>query len=322
MISIIIPVYNVEDKIQKCICSILQQTYTDWELLLVDDGSSDSSGEICDEYSQVDIRIRVFHKENGGVSSARNYGLNKANGEWIVFVDSDDYVESTYLEDFFQSQDSLISNTIVIQGLIFDNVNTITYRKYPNAIYQVDNIGNGLIENDLLTFGGPYCKLYNASIIKQNNIKFPLNYSYGEDTIFFLRYLAFVDTLILVSSCNYHYIEWNQESLSRKSHPFEDLRYYVEDNLLAVKKLDERFTSSDILMKSHGVSIGKLLKKMILDVSKLNSSRDERSKKYKEIKTLIRRFSCDYYSKIAAFLLLCPSLMYDFFILVKKGKNF
>ena len=91
MISIIVPVYNVEKYLQRCIESILTQTETDFELLLIDDGSKDKSGLICDEYAQKDKRVNVIHKENGGVSSARNLGIEKANGEWMCFIDADDF---------------------------------------------------------------------------------------------------------------------------------------------------------------------------------------------------------------------------------------
>ena len=90
-ISIIVPVYNAEQWLERCIESIVAQTYADWELLLVDDGSNDRSGDICDRYAASDPRIQAFHKPNGGVSSARNLGLDHAQGEWITFVDSDDY---------------------------------------------------------------------------------------------------------------------------------------------------------------------------------------------------------------------------------------
>jgi glycosyltransferase involved in cell wall biosynthesis len=88
-ISVIVPVYNVEQYLCKCLDSILNQIFTDFELLLIDDGSPDKSGQICDEYAHKDSRIRVFHKENGGVSSARNLGLDNANGKWVTFIDSD-----------------------------------------------------------------------------------------------------------------------------------------------------------------------------------------------------------------------------------------
>lgn len=92
LISIIVPVYNSEKTLNRCIDSILSQTFHDWELLLIDDGSTDCSGEICDEYAIKDKRVKVFHKGNGGVSSARNVGLNNAKGEWITFIDSDDEI--------------------------------------------------------------------------------------------------------------------------------------------------------------------------------------------------------------------------------------
>ena len=91
-ISVIIPVYNAESTLRRCVDSVLAQTFTDFECLLINDGSKDKSGEICDEYAIRDSRVRVFHKENGGVSSARNVGLDNATGEWIAFVDSDDWV--------------------------------------------------------------------------------------------------------------------------------------------------------------------------------------------------------------------------------------
>lgn len=98
MISIIVPVYNTEKYLDQCIQSILSQTYTDYELLLVDDGSTDSSGVICDRYAEQDSRVREFHKPNGGVSSARNMGLDNARGEWIGWVDSDDYIDADMYE--------------------------------------------------------------------------------------------------------------------------------------------------------------------------------------------------------------------------------
>ena len=99
-ISIIVPVYNSEKTLNRCVDSILSQTFQDWELLLIDDGSTDRSGKLCDEYALKDQRIKVFHKKNGGVSSARNIGLDHAKGEWITFIDSDDEIpKNTFTDD-------------------------------------------------------------------------------------------------------------------------------------------------------------------------------------------------------------------------------
>ena len=97
-ISIIIPVYNVEKYLNKCLNSVIEQTYKNIEVILIDDGSTDNSGKICDEYAKNDIRIKIIHQQNGGVSTARNNGLEHATGKYITFVDSDDYIEKEMIE--------------------------------------------------------------------------------------------------------------------------------------------------------------------------------------------------------------------------------
>lgn len=101
-ISVIVPVYNSERTLSRCVESILSQTFSDFELILIDDGSTDSSDTICDNYGMADARVKVFHKKNGGVSSARNVGLGNAKGKWVTFCDSDDYVDCSWLEIFVQ----------------------------------------------------------------------------------------------------------------------------------------------------------------------------------------------------------------------------
>lgn len=111
-ISIIVPVYKVEKYLRRCLDSIVSQTFTDWECILVDDGSPDNSGEMCDEYADKDKRFRVFHQENAGVSAARNKGLDEAKGEWIGFVDSDDWIEKEMYEFFYTN--AIIENADVV----------------------------------------------------------------------------------------------------------------------------------------------------------------------------------------------------------------
>ena len=113
-ISVIIPVYNAEQYLRRCVDSVLTQSYTDFELLLIDDGSRDQSPAICDEYAAADHRVQVFHKPNGGVSSARNLGLDHARGQWITFIDSDDFISPNYLSAVNRSDaDMLILNKCV-----------------------------------------------------------------------------------------------------------------------------------------------------------------------------------------------------------------
>lgn len=109
LISIIVPVYNSVSTLNRCLDSILNQTFSDWELLLIDDGSTDRSTELCDQYASKDQRIKVFHKKNGGVSSARNIGLSHAKGEWITFVDSDDEIpKNTFTDECRYFKEDLI----------------------------------------------------------------------------------------------------------------------------------------------------------------------------------------------------------------------
>ncbi len=115
LVSVIVPVYNTEKYLRRCIDSILAQTFTDFELLLINDGSKDNSGAICDEYAKKDSRIRVFHKENGGVSTARNLGLNDAKGDYIIFLDADDYwYNSTFLQELYDK--AIEYNLDIIRG--------------------------------------------------------------------------------------------------------------------------------------------------------------------------------------------------------------
>ena len=127
LISIIVPIYNVEKYLKKCIDSIINQTYKNLEIILVDDGSPDNCGKICDEYAKKDNRIKVIHKENGGVSSARNVGVENATGEYIGFVDSDDYIEKDMYEVLINNLKkenadiSIISNYEVYKNKIIEN---------------------------------------------------------------------------------------------------------------------------------------------------------------------------------------------------------
>ena len=119
MISVIIPVYNVEKYLAECVNSVLAQTYTDWEIILVDDGATDSSGAICDEYAAKDPRILVIHRENGGLSAARNTGLKAARGEYVYFLDSDDYIEPHSLEQLADTARRERADVVFFDGYVF-----------------------------------------------------------------------------------------------------------------------------------------------------------------------------------------------------------
>ncbi len=194
MISIIVPVYNTGKYLSFCIESILSQSYNCFELLLIDDGSTDESGVICDEYAEKDSRIRVFHKKNGGVSSARNLGLDNALGEWVYFVDSDDEV----LPGGLQTMVDCISDDvdIVLAG----------YRLYDeagNVVYEIDDRIVSVLDKEeslstlyerhgkyynWLTFG--CIRLHRNKIIQRHNLRFDTGIRNKEDTLFLAQYIC------------------------------------------------------------------------------------------------------------------------------------
>lgn len=219
-ISVIIPVYNTEKYLHRCIDSVLAQTYKDFELLLIDDGSKDSSGAICDEYAAQDTRVRVFHKENGGVSSARKMGVENAKGSWIGFVDSDDEISSSYFKDLYEaakingcllvcasSKDAKISCQDFIRGLL---LNRIDWR-LPSKLY----------DRNLLLFSHAF--------------SIPKEVSIGEDLIGNLFISQNVEDVQLVNSTGYHYRE-NEESITHTrtwSTDYETIFLECVDNALS-----------------------------------------------------------------------------------------
>ena len=192
-ISIIVPIYNVEKYLKQCIDSILVQSYENWECILVNDGSTDSSGSICDEYAIKDSRIRVIHKNNEGVSSARNLGLSYANGEWIYFVDSDDTLYHNALSIFngmiVNSVDAIMAG-YTVSPEYYDRI----ILKHINFKYSIISIHDALMEmykpTDFSYQGYLWCKLFKKSIIEENSIQFNESIYFNEDRLFIVEYLC------------------------------------------------------------------------------------------------------------------------------------
>lgn len=208
--SIIVPVYNVEKYIHRCIDSILNQTFQDFELILIDDGSPDNSGEICDEYAKKDTRIKVIHQKNAGVSSARNKGIEIAKGEYLVFVDSDDEVLPDYIESMNRSESDL-----VISGVknIASNGEIHHVLKYNTCERQLclDVIAE-MIENKAINF--IYAKRYRTDLIKKKNLTFDLNIDLGEDTLFCVKYLCLCKEIEYKDNASYLYYKYDSVTLS------------------------------------------------------------------------------------------------------------
>ncbi len=231
LVSIIVPVYNVEKYLRKCLDSIINQTYHNIEIILVDDGSKDSSGLICDEYARKDDRIFVYHRNNYGPGAARNYGIKKAKGKYLTFVDSDDWVESNYVET--------ISREMTCDLLYFGMIAIKEKEEpYKYIIPQIDNnlsIEEGLYQmlinqNSYFDFVMTQNKCYQKEIIDRYDISYPEDILHSEDEIFTLRYFLHVQSVKCIDDILYNYNQrYNSESIPISVDEFTRICQYQYD---------------------------------------------------------------------------------------------
>lgn len=204
-ISIIVPVYNVEKYIGRCLDSLLVQTFADFEVICIDDGSPDGSGKICEEYVKRDSRIKVHHIENGGVSNARNYALSEAAGEWYAFVDADDWVEPDYLETLYEKA---TENDCDIAACSFqrNNIFTMGYNKENIRTVMIDGAGN-CIRNFICSVdsmqGMVWNKLYRADLFK--DISFDADVKVNEDCLYTYEVMKRCRKACFVTAQLYHW---------------------------------------------------------------------------------------------------------------------
>lgn len=220
VISIIVPVCKAEKYLSRCIASLLSQSFTAFELLLIDDGSPDNSGKICNDWAAKDCRIRVLRQKNAGVSAARNRGLDEARGEYIVFVDSDDYVGADYLKHLYEER-PLAPDSIVIQG--FTIVSEQADKQYTTAFTPFTYVGQDIKElflnDEMRDMRGPVAKLFSRALIGRLNLRFPAETSFGEDTIFNFRYLFHCRQVVVGSRVDYVYYD-APDSLTKRLNDF------------------------------------------------------------------------------------------------------
>jgi len=224
-ISIVVPVYNVPSiYLKKCILSLIGQTFPNIEIIIVDDGSTDESGKICDDFSKRDKRINVFHTKNNGLSSARNYGVSKSKGKWIVFVDGDDYMEPNSFGKIFNEKNNIEFAEIVIFGSFRDNNNRHTRLEICSG-FGFDKMLNKdeLIElkKENLKFSSNLCpafgKLYLKDFLTKNNLYFNDELRQGsEDIEFSYRLFDCVQKVVFINEYLYNYV-YNYKSISSLS---------------------------------------------------------------------------------------------------------
>lgn len=226
-ISIIVPVYKAENVLAKCVDSVLAQTFADWELLLIDDGSPDGSGALCDDYAGQDDRVRVFHKSNGGVSSARNLGMEEAKGDYILFIDADDWIEPVTCQTLLDALEGAGGDSA---GCAHWNIQPSGEKwaepgALPAGVYDAGAIRKGIVDRLLgQRLGKPgevlngfiWRFLFSRAIIIDNDVRF--SGAYLEDELFLMEYFCLAQKLAMVDEPLYYYLQ-NPASVTRNYLP-------------------------------------------------------------------------------------------------------
>jgi len=221
-VSVIVPIYQVEAYLPRCLDSILAQTFTDYELILVNDGTKDGCPQIMQAYAERDSRIRLVHKENGGLSSARNAGLDVAQGEYIAFLDSDDYAAPNWLEDIVRAADTTGAQQVLYNyRLVVDGEEQEAYLQFQTETINVDRLG---LANYFYQYWMPYkhgqeawSKLYRRSVIEENGLRFAPNKEvFAEDTHFSALYLMHTHTIAAINTPYVYYVQRGDSLMGMK----------------------------------------------------------------------------------------------------------
>ncbi len=324
-ISVIIPVYNAEACLKNCLESLRRQTFRDFEALVIDDGSTDGSGEICDSFAEKDSRFRVTHKPNGGVGSARNAGLDQVRGEWICFVDADDWAGRNYLSHLFMGTGSG-KNLLVMQGYrMIPPKGRPFVREFKTHLYRASDIYLLFRDWQINRCGFPFGKLYNAELVRRHGIRFMEQIHYAEDAIFMLSYLCHVDAVRMMAGCNYNYfLGSSPAALSQRINSFESeyacFRAYRE----RVEELKARFAMpQDALLKTYNVISEYLVRRTIGSMYQ-SRTRKPRAERLGILESLAEQeggFLAAYYKKGSWFRRLSASLLSRRRFLLCDGLN-
>jgi len=287
--SVILPIYNVEKYLAECIESVLSQSFKDYELILVDDGSKDGSGRICDEYAQKDSRIKVLHKENGGLSDARNYGTERASGDYIVYIDSDDYVVSTeFLSDLNEKIANTHSDVVLYKySKFFDDTKALadcTFSlSFAEKINDPDELLYELVKHDAY-YGMAWVKAFRRELVEKNDIKFQKGLL-GEDMDWYFDIVLCAKTY---SAIDRSYIAYRQRSGSiTSSHRLKNLTDFID----ILEKWSDKIENADISEKKRAALMGALAKyysNLLITYTRLkDSSKKNYKKQIKELSHLL-----------------------------------
>lgn len=236
-IGIIVPVYNAEQSLHRCIDSILTQSYSIFKLILIDDGSKDNSLNICRQYQNSDERVKVYSQNNSGVSMARNKGIELCTSPYLCFTDSDDYLEPHYLQNFVEGISASPNVDMVFQGInrVFTNHTEKIVPK--QGFYPRKRLLDGISDiNQYSIFGYICTKMYRTEIIKRYHLRFNKNISISEDRIFALQYLEYCNSLSVINRSAYNYIIHNN-GLTAHKRSYQEIKQAADINLQCAQHL-------------------------------------------------------------------------------------
>lgn len=284
-ISIIVPIYNAASYLQKCLDTLKNQVFADFEAILVNDGSSDDSANICEKFSAIDNRFKLYNKPNGGSSDARNFGIKYASAEYICFADADDELEPTYILDLISDATELTGIDLVIQGFIriLDGVTSKFQLK--NKVYDVTTQGLSqfFADFDVSAYSAPYCKVYKRQILNDNNLLFSKAIIYREDYDFMVRYIPYCKRIATSSKTNYKYL-LRPGSISRQFHGFAKEYSGLNQIFSSFASLYSHF-QSDIILKTKQDVATDYLRRAITAMYVNPVKRSDRLSSYKQINT-------------------------------------
>lgn len=292
LISIIVPIYNMSKYLDRCMESLLKQTYTNIEIIMVDDGSPDDCGSKCDDYASRDRRIKVIHKQNAGLGMARNSGLDIANGKYVAFIDSDDYVDIEMIEKLYHRLQNTKADTCFCRyyNVTAEKMNILAPEIYKKNNYQQDEIKEILLgmigslpeEPGDVEIGMSVWKgLYSLDIINKSKIRFQSERKYiSEDIIFHIEYLQKAQKVVVEETPNYYYCD-NGGSLTKS---YKANRFEMEKILFqkVINELDKIFQEEEYNQRLFKSFLGRVRRCISQEVND-NSNRKNVRKNIKQI---------------------------------------
>ena len=294
LVSVIIPVYNVEKYLGRCVDSVLGQSYSNLEIILVDDGSPDKSGAMCDDYKLKDSRIKVIHKENGGLGFARNSGLDIATGRYVTFIDSDDWISKEHIKNLYET--ALQCNADVVIGthtsVNTDGAETPQRLLLKEGVYEGESITDEVVlpligadadfPNDIQITSSACMNLYSMDVINKYNLRFiSEKYAVAEDLYFNIDFFSASQRIVALNETGYYYFE-NNASISRKYSPKR-----FERTLNFYQKVNEQIETYNLKDKVSFRADRSFLMKIRVAIRHIVMSDLKRKNKKQEIKAIL-----------------------------------